>query len=268
MKQALDLCLSCKACKSECPANVDIATYKAEFLSHYYEGKRRPLAGVCLWHDRSLGRLGVARAGAGELSDPRAGSACNLTGEVPGPGAAAANSAARFAELPPVGAGRTRVPVSAGKKTSGAAGQAGAGQEVVLWVDTFNNYFHPETSHAAVAVLQQAGFHVSLNPPGLCCGRPLYDFGMIAEAKEYLAAHHERLRRRAGPARRGARAELRVRLSRRAAQLVSGGPARHAPRAARRFFSANFSSSTRPATGLRRFLLGCCSTGTAIRKRS
>ena len=43
VKKALDLCLACKACKSECPANVDLATYKAEFLSHYYEGKRRPL---------------------------------------------------------------------------------------------------------------------------------------------------------------------------------------------------------------------------------
>src|SRR5258708_8712995 len=43
VKKSLDLCLSCKACKSECPANVDVATYKAEFLSHYYENKRRPL---------------------------------------------------------------------------------------------------------------------------------------------------------------------------------------------------------------------------------
>src|SRR3954452_9688004 len=43
VKESLDLCLSCKACKSECPTNVDIATYRSEFLSHYYEGRRRPL---------------------------------------------------------------------------------------------------------------------------------------------------------------------------------------------------------------------------------
>ena len=43
VKKSLDLCLSCKACKSECPVNVDIATYKAEFLSHYYEGRMRPI---------------------------------------------------------------------------------------------------------------------------------------------------------------------------------------------------------------------------------
>ena len=66
VKEALDLCLSCKACKSECPTNVDIATYRAEFLAHYYEGRRRPLHAYAFGMiDRWLA-LGVARAGAGE----------------------------------------------------------------------------------------------------------------------------------------------------------------------------------------------------------
>ena len=65
VKQALDLCLSCKACKSECPANVDIATYKAEFLSHYYESKKRPLAAYAFGMvDRWL-QLGSLAPGVG-----------------------------------------------------------------------------------------------------------------------------------------------------------------------------------------------------------
>jgi FAD/FMN-containing dehydrogenase/Fe-S oxidoreductase len=184
VKQALDLCLSCKACKSECPANVDIATYKAEFLSHYYEGRRRPLQAYAFgmidrWAEwgsyvPTLANFLTQVPGLRELT----GEVLGLAPERRIPRLASPNFR-RWAR-------KARVPVSAGKRTSGAAGQAGAGQEVVLWVDTFNNYFHPETSRAAVRVLQQAGFHVSLSPPGLCCGRPLYDFGMIAQAKDYL----------------------------------------------------------------------------------
>jgi Fe-S oxidoreductase len=58
----------------------------------------------------------------------------------------------------------------------------------LLWIDTFNNYFHPETSRAALEVLEQAGFTVRCPPDVLCCGRPLYDFGMLREAKRYLEA--------------------------------------------------------------------------------
>jgi Fe-S oxidoreductase len=60
-------------------------------------------------------------------------------------------------------------------------------REVILWVDTFNNYFHPETSRAALEVLQEAGVQVIISQQHLCCGRPLYDFGMLDEAKRYLA---------------------------------------------------------------------------------
>jgi len=57
---------------------------------------------------------------------------------------------------------------------------------VVLWLDTFNNYFQPQTSRAALEVLQQAGFNVAIPNGHLCCGRPLYDFGMLDRAKRYL----------------------------------------------------------------------------------
>jgi FAD/FMN-containing dehydrogenase/Fe-S oxidoreductase len=181
VKQALDLCLSCKACKSECPANVDIATYKAEFLSHYYEDKRRPLQAYAFGMlDRWAGWGSLAPGLANFCTHAPGlrqlvGKALGLAPERQIPRLASAN----FRQW----SRRRGVPVSNGKRTNGAAG---AGPEVVLWVDTFNNYFHPETSLAAVKVLRQAGFHVSLTPRGLCCGRPLYDFGMIAQAKDYL----------------------------------------------------------------------------------
>ena len=71
VKKALDLCLSCKACKSECPTNVDIATYKAEFLSHYYEGNKPAAARVCFRHDRPLGGAWVQLRGSRIFSAAR-----------------------------------------------------------------------------------------------------------------------------------------------------------------------------------------------------
>ena len=59
-------------------------------------------------------------------------------------------------------------------------------QHVILWPDTFNNYFHPETAQAAVHVLEAAGFQVDVPRPWLCCGRPLYDYGMLAQARALL----------------------------------------------------------------------------------
>src|SRR6266481_7299139 len=59
-------------------------------------------------------------------------------------------------------------------------------RQVVLWVDTFNNYFHPETCRAALEVLEDAGFMVICARRPLCCGRPLYDFGMLEKAKDNL----------------------------------------------------------------------------------
>ena len=67
---------------------------------------------------------------------------------------------------------------------------------MILWADTFNNYFHPQTSEAAYDVLTHAGFEVSVPAEHLCCGRPLYDFGMIERARSYL---QEILRKLSGP---------------------------------------------------------------------
>ena len=164
VKQALDLCLACKACKSECPANVDLATYKAEFLSHYYEGKRRPLHAYAFGMIDRWAELGSF-----------APQIFNLLSGVP----RRMLSLAPQRQLPRLAsvtfqrwARSNRVPSSGGS--------------VILWADTFNNYFKPETSRAALEVLKRAGFDVMVPQAHLCCGRPLYDFGMLDKAKQYL----------------------------------------------------------------------------------
>ncbi len=184
VKRALDLCLACKACKSECPANVDIATYKAEFLSHYYEGKARPLYAYGFGMIDRWARLASMA--------PRM---ANFFSHAPG-FRRLFRSALRLAyerELPRLAsssfgqwARKHGIPNCGGENGHAADSSRDAGREVILWVDTFNNYFHPETSRAALEVLRRAGFTVRIPRSHLCCGRPLYDFGMIDRAKSYL----------------------------------------------------------------------------------
>src|SRR4029453_13428672 len=156
VKESLDLCLSCKACKSECPANVDIATYRAEFLSHYYEGHRRPIQAYAFGLiDRWL-RWGAA-----------APSLANAVMQTPGVSHAlkAVLQVAPERRLPRLAPSTFRQRATKyGLRTVGASGgrESMTGSDVVLWVDTFNNYFHPETSRAAVEVLQSAGYSVSI----------------------------------------------------------------------------------------------------------
>ena len=168
VKQALDLCLACKACKSECPANVDLATYKAEFLSHYYEDKRRPLHAYAFGMIDQWAKLGSQAPGlvnfATNASQRLIQRALDMAPERQMPRLAAVS----FQQW----ARKHRVLASGGS--------------VVLWADTFNNYYRPETSQAAWEVLTHAGFNVMVARDHLCCGRPLYDFGMLAKARQYL----------------------------------------------------------------------------------
>jgi FAD/FMN-containing dehydrogenase/Fe-S oxidoreductase len=182
VKRSLDLCLSCKACKSECPTNVDIATYRAEFLSHYYETHRRPLhahmfAKIDRWARFASVSPTVANAaarlpGAGDVMRSALGIAHQR--ELP-----------RFARESFVKwSAREGVSTLRDPRTAGGGGRAG--QRVILWTDTFNNYFTPETAKSALAVLRHAGVDVVVPGVHLCCGRPLYDFGFLREAKQYL----------------------------------------------------------------------------------
>jgi Fe-S oxidoreductase len=169
VKEALDLCLSCKACKSECPTNVDLATYRAEFLSHYYETRRRPLHAYAFGLIDRWARLGsIAPAFANAVSN------------APGVGTAlrALLHLAPERDLP-------RLAGPSFRQWAARRGLPDAG-DVILFADTFNNYFHPDTSRAAFDVVSAAGFRVAVPRQHLCCGRPLYDFGMLDRAKDYL----------------------------------------------------------------------------------
>jgi FAD/FMN-containing dehydrogenase/Fe-S oxidoreductase len=171
VKEALDLCLSCKGCKHDCPVDVDMATYKAEFMSHYYEGRVRP---------RSAYALGLVHWGVRLAS---------LAPEL-------ANA---LADLPPIArlvkavagvAPERDLPVIADITLRDWFRRRGNGQargpRVILWPDTFNNYFQSDVGRATVEVLEGIGFHPVLPPRVLCCGRPLYDFGMLDLAKRQL----------------------------------------------------------------------------------
>jgi len=171
VKRSLDLCLACKGCKSDCPVGVDVATYKAEFLSHYYEGRPRPLSAyafgnIDLWAGLASFAPGLA----------------NFTTQLP-----FLRDIAKMVAGVPL---ERRIPAFAPQPfRSWFRGHRTAnknGPPVILWADTFNNYFLPDTAIAAVDVLEAAGFEVMVPPGNLCCGRPLYDFGMLGRAKGLL----------------------------------------------------------------------------------
>ncbi|MBO9539295.1 FAD-binding protein [bacterium] len=179
VKEALDLCLSCKGCKGECPVNVDMATYKAEFLSHYYAGRLRP---------RSAYAFGQIRRWASLASwAPRL---ANLATQTPllAPIAKAIAGMAPSREIPAF------APQTFRRWFAERPEMRKSAPPVLLWADTFNDHFHPEVGQAAVEVLEDAGFRVVLPPSGLCCGRPLYDYGFLDQAENQLKAILEALR--------------------------------------------------------------------------
>ncbi|MFD2415700.1 FAD-binding and (Fe-S)-binding domain-containing protein [Amycolatopsis pigmentata] len=170
VKDALDLCLACKGCKGDCPVGVDMATYKAEFLAHYYRGRLRPRSAYALGLIPVWARLAarVPHLANGVLGTPVLGRAARWAA-----GVAPRREVPRFAH-------RTF--------RSAFAGHQGRplGRPVVLWPDTFTNYFTPDIGMAAVQALEAAGFTVTIPDAVLCCGRPLFDYGMLPTAKRWL----------------------------------------------------------------------------------
>jgi FAD/FMN-containing dehydrogenase/Fe-S oxidoreductase len=171
VKEALDLCLACKGCKGDCPVNVDMATYKAEFLSHYYENRLRPMSaysmGLIYWWARIASF--APRIANVIMQTPGLSEFIKLTG-----GIASERTLPKFANQP-------------FKQWFGARSRRNVDKPgVILWPDTFNNYFHPNVAQAAVEVIEDAGYRVLVPKASLCCGRPLYDFGMLDTARRML----------------------------------------------------------------------------------
>jgi FAD/FMN-containing dehydrogenase/Fe-S oxidoreductase len=178
--EALDLCLSCKACKTECPVQVDMAAYKSEFLFQHYKGRFHPLQHYVFGFADKLARWGSLT--------PALTNAL-LTGSVTSPIIKRVMGVAQQRELPRL------APRSYQKGRTAAAVPQGqlAGPDVLLWRDTWNNYYHPQTLIAAESVLSEAGFQIETPRGHICCGRPLYDFGLLGAARGYLSKVLDRM---------------------------------------------------------------------------
>ncbi len=184
VKRSLDLCLACKGCKSDCPVGVDVATYKSEFLSHYYEGRVRPRSAYAFGNIDLWARLASHAPGLVNLTTqlPFLRDISKLVAGMPQQRSIPAFAPETFKSW------FRRRQAFRNKKSQGNITwqRNGEAPPVVLWPDTFNNYFLTGTAKAAVEVLEAAGFRVIVPKANLCCGRPLYDHGMLDRAKSLL----------------------------------------------------------------------------------
>jgi FAD/FMN-containing dehydrogenase/Fe-S oxidoreductase len=178
--EALDLCLSCKGCTNDCPVNVDMPTYKSEFLHHRWKRRLRPR------HAYAFGLIDqVSRIAS------RAPGLVNFVTHTP-----------PFAQLFKLAAGMTQeraVPEFAlltlqqwFRRRGGTTNPTG--RKVVLFPDTFNNHMHTDVGVAAVEALEDAGWQVVMPEGHVCCGRPLYDYGFLDLAERYLRRSLDQLR--------------------------------------------------------------------------
>jgi FAD/FMN-containing dehydrogenase/Fe-S oxidoreductase len=172
--EALDLCIACKSCKNDCPVQVDIATYKAEFMAHRYAHRLRPRVaysmGLIHWWAH-LAQVAPGRA--------------NSVGTLPGiAGLAKLVAGVDSHRQLPRFADHTFRSQLAGAPDLG--GFRGADRRVVLFADTFTEGFAPSQGLAALRVLQAAGFSVEVPRANLCCGRPLYDRGFLKQGRRLL----------------------------------------------------------------------------------
>jgi FAD/FMN-containing dehydrogenase/Fe-S oxidoreductase len=187
VKEVMSLCLECRACKAECPVGVDVARFKSEFLASYWQRHGTPLRARMLGHVHDLARWGsrfaplsnrVARSVPVRWINERA-AGIDARRKVP------AWTSRTFAD---------RFQRECGPQSTepGAPANGAATPSVVVFNDTFTNYYNPEVGVAGVKVLQKAGCEPSL-APNVCCGRPLISQGLLAEARDLAERNAERL---------------------------------------------------------------------------
>jgi len=167
VEEALDLCLACKGCKSDCPVSVDMATYKAEFRAHHYAHRRRP---------RAAYSMGLVHRWAQAAS--HAPWLANLLTQTP-----AIDRVAKWAAGIAQPRRVPRLSTSFVGEFRRRPRSHRSGRRVLLWPDTFTNHFRPATAEAATRVLETLGYDVVVPSAPVCCGRPLYDWGWIEPAK-------------------------------------------------------------------------------------
>jgi Fe-S oxidoreductase len=173
LRDALDLCLSCKGCAVDCPTGVDVATWKAEFLHHHSRGRLRPRAAYLMGSVPLTSRLAtrMPRLVNGVLGAPVLGNLALRLGGVTTrrPPIRYASRSLRRSDLARDPARRDAVDAT-----------------VVVWPDTFTNAFDPALGHDVVHLLEAAGERVAIPSGWGCCGRPLYDSGMLDVARGWL----------------------------------------------------------------------------------
>ena len=171
VKEALDLCLACKGCSSDCPVHVDMPTYKAEFLYHHWAGRLRPRYAYAFGFIDQAARFAAHMPGLVNWftqTAPFSGVAKTLAG------------LSRERSIP------TFAPVTLQHWFERRPVVNPDGPRVVLWPDTFNNHFHTDVGVACVEAIEAAGWHVVMPAGHVCCGRPLYDYGFLNVAERYL----------------------------------------------------------------------------------
>jgi Fe-S oxidoreductase len=170
--EALDLCLSCKGCVSECPTGVDMASYKSEFLARHYAKRRRPMSHLSLGQLPRWLRLGwrLAPVANGMLRTPVVG---DLLKRVAGISPERA--------IPPI----AREPFVAGHHARPVPPGGGRGT-VTVWPDTFTNYLAPDVGHAAVRVVTAAGYTASVPREPVCCALTWITTGQLDGARSVL----------------------------------------------------------------------------------
>ncbi|MYS19398.1 FAD/FMN-containing dehydrogenase [Streptomyces sp. DvalAA-14] len=186
VRDALDLCLACKGCKSDCPVGVDMATYKAEFLSHHYQGRLRPAAHYALGWLPLWAR--AARIAPALVNTALRAPGLSRLGKLLA-GVASERETPLFAEETFVEWWRART-----ERLGAPEPDPADPRTVVLWPDTFSSNFHPSVATSAVRVLEDAGFRVTVPTTAVCCGLTWISTGQLDIAERVLRRTIDTLR--------------------------------------------------------------------------